>query len=202
MAIEELHLTKRRVVRGELDTAIELMVCGGDPVSAMVLTWAAIDVLRGVAESRGIPTFRSIVDQRIKPQHLKEWRDAERRAYIFSKHADKDPDGELPAYNPETCAFMLLCAVHDYLALYEQQTVAMLMYLSWFLARYPDLIVQEYAPLSAKARILFSAAQKPFSDSLSDFKEFFGLMKRNPSFARRLRDDPVLALRLEDPDSH
>lgn len=136
-------LTRRDVARRQLSTAITFVLGNGDAVSANVLTWAATEVLRGVADHRGVQTFNATIEDRIKPEYLKDWRYILKDHYNFSKHADRDPERVVEDFAPEATTWILFGACHDYKAIYAKQTWAMIVYQIWFLCRHPEITVDE-----------------------------------------------------------
>jgi hypothetical protein len=142
MDVMELRdVTRRQVAREELDAAVEL-IFRGSIISANVLAWAALDVLRGVAKSRSIATFHDGMELMVRPEKLSEWRRALRSHYTFAKHSDKDPDAVIEKFNELPVEFVAYAASEDYFAIYGQYTVAMLLFKAWFSKRNIELLTE------------------------------------------------------------
>jgi hypothetical protein len=151
MARDDLEVvTRQDAARRQITTAIELILGGGDAVSANVLTWAATEMLRGVAEHRGVETFHATLESRIKPEFLRQWRDILKSHYNYAKHADRDPERVVEDFSPEATTWALFGAGIDYATLYGKRTWPMLVYHIWFLCRHPEITVDEGRTLAEK----------------------------------------------------
>lgn len=69
---ERVTITRQQAARQEIDTAIELLFDDGSPVAIEVLTWAAVEMMRGIAEHRDVETFQAKMEMRVVPDFLKE----------------------------------------------------------------------------------------------------------------------------------
>ncbi|MGU3455545.1 hypothetical protein ACLBV5_04455, partial [Brevundimonas sp. M1A4_2e] len=137
---ELLNLTRRQILTRQIDSAIWLLRVRKEPVVANLVAHAAIDVLRSLARESGAKTFKGSMEAFIKPDRLKEWRDLDRAAYNHSKHADKDPNAELKDYNPSLASFNVLAAVIDFGEVFKKVTPSMLIFRTFEMAEYPELI--------------------------------------------------------------
>ena len=149
--VETLRLTRRQVARREIDAAVTLLLTGGEPVAVNLLAWAAVDVLRGLCEARGVATFMSIFEERIRPEFHAEWRRALRDHHNFLKHSKKDPDRTVEDFKPEASTYAILVAVEDYRKLYETMTYPMQVFRAWFMARNPHVMTPMMAALFVDA---------------------------------------------------
>ena len=136
------RLSRRQVAREEIETSIDLIVEEGSPVSAHLLAWAAIDVLRGVAMNRGEETFLERLETIIRDEKIKVWRSVLRSHYTFAKHADRDPEREVEDFNPESTHLTLLAAITDYGTIYKQLTLPMYLFRGWMFVRNPHMLVE------------------------------------------------------------
>ena len=167
--------------RAEIDTAIELLFKGGAPVAINVLTWAAVDVLRGVAESLGVRTFQGTLEERIKPEALREWRRIMRNHHNFFKHADRDPDATAQDFMPEATTYPLFGVCADYQSIYQAATFPMLAYMSWFMARHPSFMLPDVAEqVASLSENLDHPEGKPFEASLRRVAENYTLALQHP----------------------
>jgi hypothetical protein len=139
LIFDELQITRQSAARQQIDTAIELFLANQDPVSINVLTWAAVEMLRGVATARGVETFNAMLEDRIKPEYLKEWRSVLKGHYNFFRHSDRDPERIITDFRPEATTWALFGACHDYVRIYGTRSLAMLVFQQWFLCRHPKL---------------------------------------------------------------
>lgn len=176
-----IKLTRQLVARQEIDTAIRLLFSGGRPITVHVLAWAAVDVLKGVAEARGVRTFHGEIHKRIRPEHLGEWKQAERNAYNFFKHSDRDPEREIDDFNPELPWIPLLAAVVDYGEIYHLHTFPMVMFKSWVMWRRPDFWTGDFG---MAAEILGAGLGDPhavpYEESFYLFNEMLSRFDRSP----------------------
>ncbi|QIK78440.1 hypothetical protein G7077_05510 [Sphingomonas piscis] len=135
-----IELTRRKVVREEIESSIEIILEEGSAVASHVLAWAAVDVLRGVAAARQEQTFLELLEAMVRPEMLKTWRALLRQNYNFSKHADIDPDKVIEGFDPELTNMTLLAAIEDYGRTYQQLTIPMYLFRGWLLAKSPHLL--------------------------------------------------------------
>jgi hypothetical protein len=179
---EKVSITRRAAARAEIDTAIELLFDDREPVAIHVLTWAAVEMMRGIAESRGQITFQASMEDRIKSQFLGQWRKILKTHYNFFKHADRDPDSIAEDFMPEATTYPLFGACVDYQTIFGASTLAMMSYMSWFMARHPKFMKpQVAAQVSALATHLDYPDGKPFRESLREVAENYHRAKLSPS---------------------
>ena len=182
MAYQEIKLTRRDVARGEIHTAIDLLILGGDPVSCHVLASAASDVLRGVANATGKRTFDSAMEEYIGTEHLTDYRKHVSCNYNFFKHAKDDPFRELGNFRPETTVIELFSAVADYSSVYGQITAPMTIFKAWFICRYPTWF---QAPLDKVAEAikphLGHPEGLPLAESLKEARMLLATIKHDPT---------------------
>lgn len=133
-----ITVTRRQTAREEIDLAVHLLFTGGSLISANLLTWAATDVLKGVAKSKGIPIVADRMVTFIKPEKVKTFFNAIKAHYNFAKHADTDPDKTMKM-NPTAVEFSLFNAIVDYGSVYDAHTVPMLLFKAYFLANRPEM---------------------------------------------------------------
>lgn len=152
---DHLGVTRQRTAREEIDLAIHLLFTGGSLVCANLLAWAAIDVLKGVAKSRGLGTFsESIVTGIIREDRVREWYSLIKEHYNFSKHADKDPD-KVVDLRPGAVQFAVFEALSDYQTIYIKPTIPMLIFQEFFILTNPDLYDDLELDMLATSRAFF-----------------------------------------------
>lgn len=174
-------VTRQDTARREIVTAIDLVLGGGDAVSANVLTWAALEVLRGVATARGIETLTAELEDRIKPQAIKMWRELQKGHYNYFKHADRDTDRVVDDFRPEATTWALHSACIDYSRIYETYTWSMIVYKIWFLCRYPDIAMDSGQELvGVSARSLGYPEGKPLVEAIKPAWEMIKTGRANP----------------------
>lgn len=139
--VAQQYLTRRQVAREEIETSIDLILEAQSLIAAHLLAWAAVDVLRGVAEVTGRETLHGNLEAAVRPEMLKSWRSALRDHYNFAKHADKDPHRVVEDFNPDTTHMVLLAAVTGYGTLYQQLTLPMYLFRAWVFTRSPHLLI-------------------------------------------------------------
>lgn len=150
------RVKRQDVARSEIETAIRLYAAGDDYISANLLSWAAADMTAGIARTRGLVPFHDELEDRIVPEYIKEWRNKLKEAYNFSKHADRDPEAELPDFRPEAGTWTLFGGILNYDKIYKTTTMPMLVFQHWFFCRNPDV------------------ALPPLSDSIPQMSRNFG----------------------------
>ncbi|MBN9556611.1 MAG: hypothetical protein J0I26_03685 [Alphaproteobacteria bacterium] len=196
MEFEKYELTKKAVVRAEIDCAINLFFQGSPEnkaaVAANVLAWAAVDVLRGIADKNGTKTVRSIIEDKIKPDYVAYWRTLERESYTFSKHADRDSNGVVN-FRPEAVAFALFYAVMDYGTVYMKCTMPMHIYRSWFTTRYSGILQISGEDRERALQSLFAMdAASDFWSSVQSGRVVCELWKEHAGEMRSMLPDTLL----------
>lgn len=81
--------TKLDIIRAHLVTAVQLVAVEASPVSTHLIVMATEELIRSVAARTRQPLTVD-VDNRIRPERRAEFRRAQRAAYNFFKHADRD----------------------------------------------------------------------------------------------------------------
>jgi hypothetical protein len=135
---DEIKVTRQDATRQQIELAIDLLMRSKSLICANLLAWAAIDVLRAIADASGGNTFTASLDKHIKPEKLKQWYGFLKANYNFAKHADRDPDRsiELKSGAVEMAIFQ---AILDYREVYKNPTVPMLFYQGYMLGTNPEL---------------------------------------------------------------
>ena len=184
---DRITVTRRQAARAEIDTAIELLFDDGAPVAIEVLTWAAVEMMRGLAEHRQLQTFQATIEERVKPEALKRWREILKGHYNFFKHGDRDPERISEDFMPEATTYPLFGACVDYQTIFGRSTFAMMSYMSWFMARHPAILVPEASDLAADfAAHLDHPEEKPFRQSLKRVAENCKDAKRRPWLVKEM----------------
>jgi hypothetical protein len=189
MLFDKTTVTRQQAARAEIDTAIELLFYSGSPIAIDVLTWAAVEMMRGIAEHRQLQTFQSMIEERIKPEGLKEWRRIQKEHYNFFKHADRDPSRESDNFMPEATTYSLFGAAVDYQVVFGQLTFAMLSYIAWFMARHPNFVLPPFSEMTtAFARHLGHPQDKPLRESLVEVATLYRDAKARPYLLEQLAE--------------
>ncbi len=136
---EALQITRRFAARSQIETSIDLFLRHSDYISAHVLAWSAVEMLRGIAKTQGKETFHERLEDHIRSEYLKDWRDHLKSHYNWAKHADRDPERILDDFRPETTSWTLFAACLDYSEIYSQRTWTMFVFHHWFLCRNPKI---------------------------------------------------------------
>lgn len=134
----ELVLTKLDAARTQLHMAVELFFSNADPISVFTLVSAAHGVLRDIASARDIK--KSFKDSPLIA-------DSERAAYLkavhapqnFFKHANNDPNGRI-AFRYKLTPLLILDAAVLWVALGEDLTWQLKVFLMWAQLEFPDLL--------------------------------------------------------------
>jgi hypothetical protein len=162
----ETPVTRRDVARNEIDTAIDLFLSHRDPISAHVLTWAAVDVLKDVAARNAINTPSQQFNQWMGNDPAKQHYKSAKKEYNFFKHSDRDPDAHLDEFDVEGTANILMRACMDYNKIYGQMIWSAYMFSQWYLCRNPDQIKVEYRDeMAATSEVLGNPSQCGFKAS-------------------------------------
>lgn len=128
-------LTKRVVAQRQLLAAIRLLYDGADLVPVYSLAANAWEIIDTLGTRAGID---SISNQ--TRDHVPAGKDL-KFDYInspyrnFFKHADKDPDGTVPALKDGNVESIVFLAVEDYLRLFNMSPPEFQVYQLWYLAK-------------------------------------------------------------------
>lgn len=83
------EISKLDIAEEHVETAILLIAMNASPRSAHLPVMAASEIVRAVAKYHKIE-LKLDLEKYIVPERITEWRKAERRAYNYFKHADRD----------------------------------------------------------------------------------------------------------------
>lgn len=181
--LDSVSFTRRYAARSQIETAIELFLRRSDPVSAHVLAWSAVEMMRGVAMARNIPTFHEQLEDWIKPEGLKFWRDRLKTHYNYAKHADRDPERIVDDFKPEFTGNILFAACFDYNLLYLQRTWRMTVMQSWFFCRNPKFAKEPLlSALPAIAEEMGNPVGERFRESTTGAVEIMKVGLKNFDF--------------------
>jgi hypothetical protein len=132
-------LTKLEVAERQLSVAIRLFFERKDLVAVHTLAAASRDLLNDLAKRKGIKSFSMVIEDLVRPEKLKEFREAFRRPQNFFKHADRDADRQIDFYYEGT-KYFILEAVINYGWVSGKQFLEAQMFFAWFLVKNPHTI--------------------------------------------------------------
>ena len=182
---EPILFSRQKALREQIYAAIGLLLEDNAYVSANLLAWAAIDVLRDIGKAEGRPTLAESINDLIKPEKVREWHLHQKEHYNFSKHANTDPY-KVMLFEPRTVYFAVFRACVDYEQIFDKQSFPMMLFKSWHYATMPGLFI-EGSRFVVTAQKFFG--ERPATEDLlehyekfkaneclirSDFKSFFG----------------------------
>lgn len=130
---------RKRLVKGEIEGAIDLHFRQQSAIAVHVLCWAAIDVMRTLIERSGKQTFFSAVEIDAPKTNVHLFRKLIRQAYNFAKHSDRDPDAEIP-FSADFNHGLIMVAIADYKTLFSTSSMPMLIFTVWLANRHPELL--------------------------------------------------------------
>jgi hypothetical protein len=134
-------VTKLEAAERQLRVAIRMFFERKDMIAVHNLAADAEDVLRALAEARGIKGLYEHADELIRPEYRKEFVDALRSPQNFFKHAhNKDPDEKLE-FHYELTKFNLFDAAFLCSTLTGRFPPEILVFHAWFMAKYPKLYI-------------------------------------------------------------
>ncbi len=182
-------VTRQDAAKRQITTAIELVFGRGDAVSANVLTWSASEMLRGVASAKGIQTFHTNIEMRVREEYIKEWRNILKSNYNYFKHADRDPERVIEDFSPEATTWALFAAGVDYYSIYGKRTWAMLVYHVWFLCRHPNITYEDARELVDKISPSLDYPQgQPLNQAVSAGMQMLESGRKYPEVVAALGD--------------
>jgi len=129
-----LQVSKLDAARRQLEGAITLYFNWGDPISIHTLAAASRNVLANLCEHRQIrPDFllEKMMDDFVRPEHIKMFYARIRQGENFFKHADRDPEETLK-FNPAHSELILLEGTEVYFALTQEHPPLLRAYRGWW----------------------------------------------------------------------
>ena len=167
-----LTVTKRSAARAEIEGAIRLLAHFSNFVGAELLASAAIDVIRGVANKSQAETLSRQLDDRIRPERLNEFRAIIRQPYNFMKHSDRDAGHAIDEYRSDAAIWRVFIALADYQAVWKTRSLPMIVFLAWFVSRYPSVLKEEHSQIVDKISVKFgSVAQMSETRALANLRK-------------------------------
>lgn len=159
---QEIIITRRQAVRGQLHTAIDLVAFQGDPISAHTLAAASSSLMHDLARAAGVTPFHDLFKDRIVPDRHKEWFAAVNRNSNFAKHADRDPEITESKLNPGATHFEIFEGLEDYAATYKEITFPMASFRCFMLLEHPTIFRSDFKmPISADLANMAAIAKSP-----------------------------------------
>lgn len=89
-------IDKLQIAGMHAQAALQMMAIGCNAFSIHLPVMACREIIKTVAKRRGVDLALDLTSL-IRPERLAEWSSAAVKAYNFFKHADRDPDGTMPA---------------------------------------------------------------------------------------------------------
>jgi hypothetical protein len=130
-----------------------------DPVALHTVVSAGHEVARDLGHSTGIK--KSIKDSPLLSEsERKKFIDAVNYPQNFFKHADRDPHSRM-AFRYRLIPLFILDAVMQYIAIGEELTHEMKVFLMWVQLKYPSLL--RYEPVEADLSKIRSTTKNPNS---------------------------------------
>jgi hypothetical protein len=173
---------RRRAIREEIDTAIDLLLTGGSVVAIHVLAWAAADQSSALLKHLQLESFQGHIETAVKPKYLKVFRKTLKDDYNFFKHADVDPERVLIGFRPEASTFALLMAVQNYKRAFGKMTLPMHYFWCWSLLRNREFLSDEFrAKLELYKEEELSCPKLSFRDSLAPAIAIYKAYKADPT---------------------
>jgi hypothetical protein len=152
---EAITITKRQAAETQIETAIKLYFEHRDLISAYTLASAALGVLDGIwkNEKQQHLERRAKAGRTLRFNLSDEWRDRLdpsikvgegffwlTRHQNFFKHADRDHDKTIDFRDAEQTAMQIWMAINDFTLIYDEATLAMTTFSSWFAVQRPEFL--------------------------------------------------------------
>lgn len=137
-----LKISKLNAAKRQLETAIRLYFCNGDPVSIHTVAAASYTVLRDVTEKSGADPMliKGHFLEMVKPEYKKEFLKKVNEAENFFKHADNDHQATLE-FEPELTELHMIDACAQYRKLTGHEPIVFAVYRAWFTMHHPDAFI-------------------------------------------------------------
>lgn len=141
--MNERGITKVQAAGRQIDAAIRMHFRQEDPLAVHTLAMAGFQVLRDLAQNRGL---EHAVDSMIRPgKEARFWGAVNARAN-FLKHADRDPQDILTSFPELENDPRLMIASSYYELLGNPLTVAMRVLWVWYGSIHPDVLSEAASP--------------------------------------------------------
>ena len=190
---ESETITKIDAAERQIRTAIRVFFEDIDMVSVVTLARAGAEILRALGRRQGIR------DKLLDSEIIAEGKGREYRAWIrreqnFLKHADRDPDATFE-FRRDVVPLTLFFAVDLLWRVGERDVPETRAFNGWFLAAYPELIIEEYRD-EAAARAFPSSDKESILHRINVLRSFEAVGEWPPD-AQKL-NDPTYAEKLYD----
>lgn len=122
---------KEAIINRLIDTSIEMFFTLKDLVPIHILASSANAMLTDLSKKQGV---KMLIEQHILPDKISEWHKAERKAYNFMKHADKDISDKLD-FDEDQNIWILFFCVLKFKNLYKKNTHTVRLFFLIFCSR-------------------------------------------------------------------
>ena len=191
MSTDSWQFSKFEVAERQLLQAIRLFFSRGDEVSVHTLAEAAAQVLYDTRHQHGGGNSIFRDSDRIRPEYKKEWLQHLFRSRNFFKHGNTDPTAT-HEFKASFNHFSLLDAVNLYASAKKAWTPETLIYFSWFILTYPNIIKDDDPLLLSYVK---SSLAGPDPVDLGNFETWSCCIKELRSGSRQL-DNVILDMGL------
>lgn len=181
-------VTRQQATREEIELAARLLLTGGSLICANLLAWAAIDVLRGIGEPKGIQNTDDIImAYAIHPERRNGWFKLIKENYNFAKHSDREPN-KVAEISREAVEFTVFRAIRDYRGVFNASSVFMLLFEGYYNVHNPDIYEAEDSEAVTVSRQLMGDAPTPetilklYEDYLADVDEVLSAIPADKPF--------------------
>lgn len=178
-------ITRLEASRRQLDQAIRLLFSRGDAVSIHTLSAAGVQILRDIADKKGITYLNKQIYQYIRPEKHKMLRAKFKEARDFFKHADQGPIEHEVSFSPDRNEFLLFEAVELYRALTRTTFPSAAAYGAWFFVKHQNLATGD---VGTRARALVQGVDP---NNFDDFIEFMNTLEKDSAATNGIINMPA-----------
>ena len=161
-------ITKELAATRQLETAIRLWFAHGDPISMLILSYNAHEIINAMGKTIGKPSEIESWLKELPPSFQERWK------YVnnFCKHAWKDLNEDTP-YDPRQAEILMYFASRCYRGVFGTNTALMLAFGFRFLLENPDLAAAESDKVLCKLRMVGDPRKVSRQQFLQDNFAFF-----------------------------
>lgn len=138
-----MPLTKIDVARRQLVTAIRLFFDCGDSVSVFSLAANAWEVIDTLCNKANVSSLSNQTREYVPKGADLKFNYINSPYRNFFKHADRDPDGVLPAFEESAVDSIIFLGVEDYIRLVRRSPLEIQVFQLWYLATNPQKLSAE-----------------------------------------------------------
>jgi hypothetical protein len=149
-------ITKLEIAARQLDAGIQLIFEDRDPIPTHSLLFAASEMLKNLCDAAGLLSkVDGAVADLIKPEYQKDFHQLMRKEALFFKHAERDPNETIEAFDAEKNDTLALFAIERFRTLHPELSMPMAVFVAWLTWCHPNWLMDQPGAVEAKIQEVF-----------------------------------------------